>query len=338
MDEPSHSLPLDTSLTRLESSVPISDSSCVRHPRRSSCEYEYKGPVGQFIMDPQGHSSVYSYTTTSWSEMFGSSTARDAYGQNTRYDPEFGPQVMSNRSRLGNKTSKSLDLDCSLTQSVMLPRRQSLDETFHQTASSKNPGPFRGHNGSFQRSTQSCVADQTLVHKEHASRSATYGSRGNSQETFGLSTCMFPETQTSAPHPNTEPLKHQSRQKLHHHRHLTTGGEFTRTYPYPYLDIKTEPVDPPGTSQSQYSEQSGRVEPLVNLPEGFYNSTYGSDNTYDALYKQASRSEGGQMYGFQKGRKSKTRHPLLPSTSKEDSEDTTNIFSASAGDRALLIG
>jgi hypothetical protein len=77
----------------------------------------------------------------------------------------------------------------------------------------------------------------------------------------------------------------------------------------------------------------------MDLSLRHHRATFTTDNTYDALYKQANLSGATtHSYALGRRRRNKTLARLSSSTSTEESEDTSSTFSSSANEKLLLLG
>lgn len=95
---------------------------------------------------------------------------------------------------------------------------------------------------------------------------------------------------------------------------------------YTYTKMKTEPQDPsyPHIHVPDYHATRGHQELSINTADIPGGSGLSTESTYDALYRQASRSEFGQGHSFDTRRKARTYHRLM--ASRDDPEDPASTM------------
>lgn len=140
----------------------------------------------------------------------------------------------------------------------------------------------------------------------------------------GRSACMYPQTQ---PVGVATQQQMEFEPKPQHLSDFATGEAYVTAHQYTQTPMKREFLDPSYGNPSQYQVSEGHPKlSFVGPVFGHHGSADlgGQGDTYDALYKQASRAETGPLYGIEKRRKTRTYlHRLPSSSSREETEDPT---------------
>lgn len=141
-----------------------------------------------------------------------------------------------------------------------------------------------------------------------------------------LSACMYPQTRHSST-TGAIPFKFKRNDQQHQSNVEQVLG-YGVNCQYTYTKMKTEPQDPshPHVHGPDYLATRGHQELSINtsgIPGG---SGFGTESTYDALYRQASRSEFGQGHSFDTRRKARTYHRLMATSSRDDPEDSASTM------------
>ena len=97
---------------------------------------------------------------------------------------------------------------------------------------------------------------------------------------------------------------------------------------YTYTKMKTEPQDQsyPHVHAPDYHVPRSHQQLSINTADIPGGSGLSAESTYDALYRQASRSEFSQGQSFDTRRKARTYHRLLATPSRDDPEDSTSTM------------
>lgn len=147
------------------------------------------------------------------------------------------------------------------------------------------------------------------------------------RDSASLSACMYPQTHHSS---TTGPIPFKFRRNVQQQQsNVAQVLEYGDNCQYTYTKMKTEPQDQsyPHVHVPDYHVPRSHQQLSINtadIPGGSGLSTECS--TYDALYRQASRSEFNQGQSFDTRRKARTYHRLLATPSRDDPEDSASTM------------
>lgn len=138
------------------------------------------------------------------------------------------------------------------------------------------------------------------------------------------SACMYPQTHhSSTAGPIPFKFRRNDQQQQSNVAQVLGYGDNCQ---YTYTKMKTEPQDPsyPHIHVPDYHATRGHQELSINTADIPGGSGLSTESTYDALYRQASRSEFGQGHSFDTRRKARTYHRLM--ASRDDPEDPASTM------------